>query len=82
MARVGVQLDDHELEGWKEIGAALGVSERTAKRFGRGYAGRRPIPTYRNLRGFRAILRAHLASWYAETPEGVEAVPASGRLAA
>lgn len=72
----GGQLD--ELEGWKEIAGALGVSVATAKRFGRGHLGRRPIPTFMNLRSQRAILRGNLATWFAEGPvDQVDVAPAS-----
>jgi len=52
-----------ELEGWKTIAAALGVSHSTAKRLGSGDTGLCPMPTYRNLRGKRAIRAVELAQW-------------------
>jgi hypothetical protein len=65
---------EHELEGWKEIADALGVSEAAAKRYGSaGTSTRLPLPTYLNFRGRRAARLTTVRLWKAG---GVFARPA------
>jgi len=58
--------EDRDLEGWKEISAALGVSEVAAKGYGfKGTGTRVPLPTTLNFRARVCVSLKTVLAWKA-----------------